>query len=104
MNTATLGVDGDDAGVGSATVNTAQQVGGSLGTALLNTVATTATTTFLAGKAASPAIVAAAAVHGYTTAFWWAGAIFAAGALLTSVLLRSGAQEHDPAAVPALAH
>jgi EmrB/QacA subfamily drug resistance transporter len=104
MSTATLGVDGDDAGVGSATVNTAQQVGGSLGTALLNTLATTATTTFLAGKAASPAVVAAAAVHGYTTAFWWAAGIFFLGALLTSALLRSGAQEHDPAAVPALAH
>ncbi|HEV7585314.1 MAG TPA: MFS transporter [Solirubrobacteraceae bacterium] len=104
MNAATLGVDGHDAGVGSATVNTAQQVGGSLGTALLNTLATTATTTFLAGKAASPAVAAAAAVHGYTTAFWWTAGIFSLGALLTSVLLRSGAQEHDPAAVPALAH
>jgi EmrB/QacA subfamily drug resistance transporter len=104
MNTATLGVDGDDAGVGSATVNTAQQVGGSLGTALLNTVASTATTTFLSGKAASPAVAAAAAVHGYTTAFWWTAGIFSLGALITSVLLRSGAQEHDPAAVPALAH
>lgn len=39
-----FGVGVGDAGVASATVNTAQQVGGSLGTALLNTVATTATT------------------------------------------------------------
>jgi EmrB/QacA subfamily drug resistance transporter len=96
MNTATLGVDGDDAGVGSATVNTAQQVGGSLGTALLNTVATTATTTFLAGKAASTAVVTAAAVHGYTTAFSWAGAIFAAGAVACGLLLRSGAPSREP--------
>jgi hypothetical protein len=91
MSTATLGVVGDDAGVGSATVNTAQQVGGSLGIALLNTVASTATTTFLAGKAASPVVAAEAAVHGYTTAFWWAAAIFAAGAMVCGVLLRSGA-------------
>jgi hypothetical protein len=48
--------------------------------------------------------VAAAAVHGYTTAFWWAAGIFFLGALPTALLLRSGAQEHDPAAVPALAH
>jgi EmrB/QacA subfamily drug resistance transporter len=87
MNTATLGVDPGDAGVASATVNTVQQVGGSLGTALLNTVATTATASFVAGKAASPAIAAEAAVHGYTTAFWWAAAIFATGAVLCGLLL-----------------
>jgi len=98
MSTATLGVDGDDAGVGSATVNTAQQVGGSLGTALLNTVAATATTTFLAGKAASPVVAAQAAVHGYTTAFWWAAAIFAAGAAVCGLLLRS----HAPSLAPAV--
>jgi EmrB/QacA subfamily drug resistance transporter len=97
MSTATLGVDRADAGVASATVNTAQQVGGSLGVALLNTVATTATTTFLAGKAASPALVAEAAVHGYTTAFWWAAAIFAAGAVVCGLLLRSGAPSREPA-------
>jgi EmrB/QacA subfamily drug resistance transporter len=96
MSTATLGVDGGDAGVGSAAVNTAQQVGGSLGTALLNTVATTATTAFLAGKAASPAVAAEAAVHGYTTAFWWAAAIFAAGAVVCGLLLRSGAPALEP--------
>jgi EmrB/QacA subfamily drug resistance transporter len=97
MNTATLGVDVEDAGVGSATVNTAQQVGGSLGIALLNTVATTATTTFLAGKAASPAVAAEAAVHGYTTAFWWAAAIFATGTVVCSLLLRSRAPALQPA-------
>jgi EmrB/QacA subfamily drug resistance transporter len=97
FNTATLGIDRDDSGVGSATVNTAQQIGGSLGTALLNTVATTATTTFLAGKAASPGVVADAAVHGYTTAFWWAAAIFAVGAVVCGLLLRSGAPSRAPA-------
>jgi hypothetical protein len=102
MNTATLGVDPGDAGVASATVNTAQQVGGSLGTALLNTVATTATATFLAGKAGSPALAADAAVHGYTTAFWWAAAILAVGAVICGLLLH-GAPRREPAAelVPA---
>jgi EmrB/QacA subfamily drug resistance transporter len=102
MNTATLGVDSGDAGVASATVNTAQQVGGSLGTALLNTVATTATATFLAGKAGSPALAADAAVHGYTTAFWWAAAILAVGGVICGLLLH-GAPRREPAAelVPA---
>jgi hypothetical protein len=97
FNTATSGVDPSDAGVASATVNTAQQVGGSLGTALLNTIATTATASFVAGKAASPAITAEAAVHGYTTAFWWAAAILATGAVISGLLLQSGAPRLEPA-------
>ncbi|HEX3563343.1 MAG TPA: MFS transporter [Solirubrobacterales bacterium] len=100
FNTATLGVDRGDAGVASAAVNTAQQVGGSLGTALLNTVATTATTAFLVGKAASPGVVTSATVHGYVTAFWWAAAIFAAGAMVCGLLLRSGAPALDSAVQP----
>jgi predicted MFS family arabinose efflux permease len=97
MNTATLGVDPGDAGVASASVNTAQQVGGSLGTALLNTIATTATTSFAASKAATPALAADAAVHGYITAFWWAAAVFAAGAVICGLLLRPGIPRREPA-------
>ena len=77
INTATLGVSQDDAGVASATVNSCQQVGGSIGTAFLNTIATTAVTSYLVGKAPTPVVVAQAAVHGYTVAFWWAAGIFA---------------------------
>ena len=101
FNTATLGVDRDHAGVASAAVNTAQQVGGSLGTALLNTVGTSATASFLAGKAASPAVVAEATVHGYTVAFWWAAAILAAGAVICRLLLRPGVLRLAPAVQPA---
>ncbi len=105
MATATGGVEPRDAGVASATVSTAQQMGGSTGTALLSTFSATAATAYLASHGGpSPANVAAAAVHGYTTAFWWSAGIFLVGAVLTSVLLRSGAQELDPAAQPALAH
>jgi hypothetical protein len=81
-----------------------QQVGGSVGVALLSTFSATATTSFVASHGgASPSTLASAAVHGYTTAFWWAAGIFFLGALLTSALLRSGAQQRDTAAVPALA-
>jgi EmrB/QacA subfamily drug resistance transporter len=104
MATATGGVQSEDAGVASAMVNTTQQIGGSLGTALLSTLAASAATTFAAGKAATPAVAAGAAVHGYTTAFWWSAGIFAAGALICGLLLRPGAQELDPSAQPALAH
>src|ERR1700688_78340 len=66
-STALIGVEPKDAGVASALVNTTQQVGGSLGTALLNTVAASAATTYLAGHAQSAVVIRAAAVHGYTT-------------------------------------
>ena len=46
-------IDQHDAGVASAMINTSQQVGGSLGTALMNTVAVTATSSFLVANAAA---------------------------------------------------
>jgi EmrB/QacA subfamily drug resistance transporter len=104
MNTATLGVDAADAGVASATVNTMQQIGGSIGTALLSTLAASATSSYVAGRQPSADVVAQAAVHGYTTAFWWAAAIFAAGAVVCALLLRGGAPQLEPSAEPVLVH
>jgi EmrB/QacA subfamily drug resistance transporter len=83
--TATLGVPRRDSGVASAMVNTSQQVGGSIGTALLSTLAVSATTDYISVNGAG----AQAAVEGYVTAFWWAAAIFAVGAIVTGALLRS---------------
>jgi EmrB/QacA subfamily drug resistance transporter len=90
--TATLGVPRHDSGVASAMVNTSQQIGGSIGTALLSTMAVSATTDYLTANGPTPELLRHAAVEGYTTAFWWAAAIFAAGALITGSLLRSGAR------------
>ncbi len=101
---ATARVAGADAGVASAMVNTSQQVGGSIGTALLSTIAVSATTSFVAERAPSPEVLAEAAVHGYTTAFWWSAAIFTFGAIVCALLLESGAPATDPHAQPALAH
>jgi predicted MFS family arabinose efflux permease len=104
MSTATLGVEEHDAGVASATVNTMQQIGGSLGTALLSTLAASAGSSYMAGQTATADVAAQAAVHGYTTAFWWAAAIFAAGALVSGLLLSAGAAQVAPGAQPVLAH
>jgi hypothetical protein len=76
--------------VGSATLNTAQQVGGSIGTALLNTVAAGAATSYLVGRTVNPANVRAAAVHSYTTAFLWSSLIFVAGAVVAGLVLQRG--------------
>jgi EmrB/QacA subfamily drug resistance transporter len=105
--TATHGVPPGDSGVASAMVNTSQQVGGSIGTALLSTVAASAVSDFVAARGPAPAVLRQAAIEGYTTGFWWAAAIFTAGALVCGALLRRGTRP-EPAAVhapePAAAH
>jgi EmrB/QacA subfamily drug resistance transporter len=110
MSTATQGVDAADAGVAGAAVNTMQQVGGSLGTALLSTLAVSATTSVLAGARRTPELVAEASAHGYTTAFWCSAALLAAGALVSGVLLnpiarkRPAEPDTGPRAEPVTAH
>ncbi len=90
FSTGTLGLAPQDAGVGSATLNTAQQVGGSIGTALLNTLAAGAATSYLVGRAPTPANLQAALLHSYTTAFLWSSSIFVAGALVAALVLQRG--------------
>jgi EmrB/QacA subfamily drug resistance transporter len=107
MSTATAGVDPSDAGVASAMVNTGQQVGGSVGTALLSSISASAVTSYLVGHGHTHKLVAAANVHGYTTAFWWAAGIFAAGAIICGALLPNHVAEVEPDTVarqPVLAH
>jgi predicted MFS family arabinose efflux permease len=106
MSTATAGVDPSDAGIASAMVNTGQQVGGSVGTALLSSISASAVTSYLVGHARTQNLVAAANVHGYTTAFWWAAGIFAAGAVICGVLLPDHVAEVEPDAIvqPAFGH
>ena len=105
LNSATLGVEPRDAGVASATVNAAQQVGGSLGTALLSTIALSATTSFItsAGTRPTPALVAQAAVHGYTSAFTISAVIFAAAAVIAGLLFAGRAEQPAPIGEPVLA-
>ncbi|EFG65678.1 MFS transporter [Streptomyces sp. SPB074] len=88
FNMATAGVRPQDAGVASAMVNTCQQVGGSVGTSLLNTLATTAATNYLVGKRPSKLVLAQAQLHSFTVAFWWSAAIFAIGVVLTGLIYR----------------
>ncbi len=108
INGATLGVQPADAGVASATVSACQQIGGSLGTALLTTIAGSAITSYITSAHAHPTrlVLAHAAVHGDTTAFAWAAAIFAAGAVIAAALFDRGARilRVDADAAPATAH
>ena len=83
FSTATQRVDPRESGIASATVNTAQQIGGSLGTALLNTIATTATAAFVGSRAAG-------IVHGFATATGVGVLILLAGAAITALLITAG--------------
>ncbi len=105
----TLGVAGGDAGVASATINVAQQIGGSIGTALLNSIATSAAATYVATHAATtprPLLAASAAVHSYTVAFWVGAAVFVLAAAIVGPLLRPGVPDlaANEGIEPALAH
>lgn len=118
MNLATHGVEPQDAGVASALLNTSQQVGGSIGTALLNTIAASATAGWIASHASStgsPAeLASAAATHGYTTAFWCAAGILTLAAAVVAGCVRAGEDGDSTAsssesgqantAVPAITH
>ncbi|UGQ12274.1 MFS transporter [Yinghuangia sp. ASG 101] len=104
LNYATHGVDASDAGVASASVNTAQQIGASVGVALLNTIATSATADYLADHGMNPALAKEAAVEGFRTAGAWAAGIILTGALAVALLMNTPrpeqrAEPEDAAAV-----
>ncbi|MFB7612980.1 MFS transporter [Kitasatospora sp. NPDC056181] len=93
MSLATLGVAPNEAGAASATINSAQQVGGSFGTALLNTIAASATASYLVTRAGSgPEVQAQGAVHGYVVATWVAMGILLLAALVAFLMIN-----HRPA-------
>ncbi|MGW0598563.1 MFS transporter [Streptomyces sp. NPDC002776] len=105
MSLATMGVKPQDSGVASAMVNTSQQVGGAIGTALLNTIAASATTTYVAdhiGGAGTPAqqqlVQLEAMVEGYTTAIWAAVGILVAAALIAFTFVNAGKPGTGPVA------
>jgi hypothetical protein len=109
VNTGTFGVAPHDAGEAAATINVGQQLGGSIGIALVNTMVATATMAYLVARlnprtilAGHPgaALLQQALVHGYTAGFWWTAGIFAAGTVVCGTLLRPGPlhprQSHVP--------
>lgn len=89
MATATGGVRGTDAGVVSATLNTTQQVGGSIGIALLNTIAASATTAWILDNGGPAADVNQAAVAGFTTAMWVSVAALLLAAATAAILVNA---------------
>ena len=122
MSLATLGVEPRDAGVASAMVNTSQQVGGAIGTALLNTIAASATTSYIAdhiGSATSRSqqqlVTLEGQVHGYTNAIWFAVGMLVLAAVIVVTLVNAGRTDtatvagsgegaEEELAIPVVAH
>lgn len=97
LGTATLGLLDEDAGVGSSLVSTAQQVGGSIGVALLSTQAASAGSRHLKDLMESlrltrptPELASEATLAGYHAAFWWSAGIFVLGAIICVFLIPGG--------------
>src|SRR5438270_1052592 len=97
FSTATQRVDQREAGIAAAAVNTASQVGGSLGTALLNTIAVSAAAGFVGSRAG-------AFVHGFSMATAWGAGILVLAALIAAVTInaaRPQPQKRMPSSGPA---
>ncbi|MFF7974035.1 DHA2 family efflux MFS transporter permease subunit [Streptomyces sp. NPDC007905] len=121
MSLATLGVEPRDAGVASAMVNTSQQVGGAIGTALLNTIAASATTAYIkdhiagaTSRSQQELVQLQGQVHGYTNAIWFAAGMLVLAAVIVVGFVNAGRPDTTPTAsgesvqddvpVPVVAH
>lgn len=92
MSLATYGVEPRDAGVASAMINTSQQVGGAVGTALLNTIAASATTSYITSRApggSAQVVEVQGMVHGFTTALWWASGLLLVAAAIAFTFINA---------------
>lgn len=86
MSLATRDVLEQDRGIASAAVNAVQQIGGAVGTALLNTVAAGVTAAFLVSGAGSEA---EAMVHGFALASWVAVVVLLAATVVCALLVNA---------------
>ena len=101
-STALIGVAPHDAGVASALVNATQQVGGSIGTALLNTMAASATASYMLAHNGNPLFADHALVHGYSVGFTVSAAILLVAVIVAGTLVRAS-RGNVPAEEQALA-
>lgn len=109
FNTATAGVAPQDAGVASATVNTMQQIGGSIGTALLSTIFASTVASSLVGTDHGDLAMAQATLDGYHVAFWIAVGVLLVVAISSGLLIRRHADRQarlstEETVEPALGH
>jgi len=98
-NVALAGVNPHDAGAAGAMVSATQQVGGSLGVALLTSISVSAATTFATTHTPSPTLAAEAAVHSYLVGFRWAAAFLVVAGVAVLALIKRGSTPSSSAPV-----
>jgi len=108
-STALFNVPFHESGVASAVLNTAQQIGGSLGTAIFNTIAISATAAYLVihpwhGPALPPGQSPPDALtHGFSVAFRWGSGSLLLGAIIFVIFVnvdRHHLAQHDDVGAP----
>jgi predicted MFS family arabinose efflux permease len=87
ISTATNNAEPRDVGITSATTNSSQQIGASIGTALLNTIAAIETSAYLSAHSRGPNLGAQATVHGFAIASAWAAGSLLVGAVVGGILI-----------------
>ncbi|WP_233491167.1 MFS transporter [Blastococcus sp. TBT05-19] len=108
-NLALVGAGVHDAGAASAMLNATQQIGASIGTAVLASLSVAAISSYTADALTSganpqdPAVGLAAQVEGYTTAFTWASVLLVAGAVVSAFLIKA-TKDDLPAEGEAVVH
>ena len=100
ISTATNHADPPDVGVTSAMTTTSQQIGASIGTALLNTIAASATATYLVTHVKSADLASRATVHGFAVASGWAAGIFLLAAAVGGTLITAHPGRDVPRRAP----
>jgi hypothetical protein len=85
-------------------INTMQQIGGSIGIALLSSFAANASAGYLTDHAGGRRAAALAALHSYHTVFWWSAGFFVLCAVVSALVFRTGPLTVNPHAEPAIAH
>ena len=102
----TSGVREDEAGLASGLINSAQQVGGALGLAILSSIATTKTDEVMSAARGARAALPAALTDGFQLAFTVGAGFAILGGILTLVIIKSSeskaaiATTAEPATAP----
>lgn len=89
-----------ETGLASAVLNVSQQLGGSIGLAVLGTIAANVTRDNLAGVRPTHAVLAHALVAGFSSAFAAAVLIALAGFVLALIVIRVRPRRAEPMALP----
>jgi EmrB/QacA subfamily drug resistance transporter len=104
ISTATNNAEPRDVGITSATTNSSQQIGASIGTALLNTVAAIETSAYLTSHARSRDLAAQATVHGFAVASAWAAGSLLLGAIVGGILITAHPGRDHVTFLPSYGH